>query len=332
MVTTHKAARLMVKSYNICAFEDFLERQRERLPSLANVQQLSPRVLRVLGQNPGQFTFQGTNTYIVGTGRERLIIDTSAGEPAWAQLISSTLQHMGVTLSQVLLTHWHGDHTGGVPDLVRMYPHVKDAVYKNDPDKGQRNICDGQVFRVEGATVRALHVPGHAEDHMCFLLDEEQAMFTGDNILGHGSSVVYDLGTFTNSLRRMHAQRCATGYPAHGDVIANLPAKIASELAIKLRRERQVLQALQRDKSSSMTVRSLVNAIYSEQLDEELRTMALEPFVHEVLRKLAGDGKVAFAMRGGVQRWYAVQTAQRTEGHEHVVEVASMRTGLVVEA
>ncbi|KUJ11671.1 Metallo-hydrolase/oxidoreductase [Mollisia scopiformis] len=306
--------RQINKSLNICAFDDYLKGQTARLPQLANVEQHTPRVLRVMGQNPGIFTFQGTNTYIVGTGHDRLIIDTSGGEPEWAELIASTLKSEDIGLSHVLLTHWHGDHTGGVPDLIRLYSHLKDHIYKNDPDKCQQNITDGQVFEVEGATVRALHVPGHSEDHMCFILEEEQAMFTGDNVLGHGTSAVEDLGTFMNSLEKMHSQNCITGYSAHGVTITNLPAKIAGELSQKLRRERQVMQALGQFRSHgqrSVTVKELVTEIYGEGLDEDTRTLALEPFIGEVLRKLAGDNRVAFEMRAGKKKWYSVEAVSQ---------------------
>lgn len=266
-----------------------------------------------------QFTYQGTNTYIVGTGKHRLIIDTSGGEPEWAELIVSTLESMNISLSRVLLTHWHGDHTGGVPDLLRLFPHLKGSVYKNLPDKGQQNISDGQIFKVEGATVRAIHVPGHSEDHMCFVLEEESSMFTGDNILGHGTSAVEDLGTFMDSLEKMQAQNCEIGYSAHGVTIKNLPAKIAGELGQKLRREKQVLQALGRVRGRgerSSTVKDLVTEIYGESLDETTRTLALEPFIGEVLRKLADDGRVAFEVRGGKRKWYSVDF----EAAQHVAK------------
>lgn len=209
----------------------------------------------------------------------------------------------------MLLTHWHGDHTGGVPDLIRLQPELAHAIYKNEPDQGQQNMVDGQVFRVAGATVRALHVPGHSSDHVCCVLEEEHAMFTGDNVLGHGTSAVEDLGTFMHSLERMRAQHCTTGYPAHGAVIADLPSKLSGELRQKLRRERQVLTALGdvgRRGERGASVEQLVTAIYGDSLDPELRTTALEPFIEEVLRKLAGDGDVAFVGRKGVRKWYSV--------------------------
>lgn len=237
-------------------------------------------------------------------------MDTSGGEIEWAELLESTLSSLNISLSHVLLTHWHGDHTGGVPDLLRIYPHLEHDIYKNEPESGQQDIVDGQIFRVEGATVRALHVPGHSDDHMCFILEEEQAMFTGDNILGHGTSAVEDLGTFMASMQRMLDQRCLTGYSAHGAVIADLPGKIRTELANKRRREKQILLALGRvrqRRQKSITVEDLVTEIYGESMDESTRTLALTPFTDEVLRKLAGDFKVAFEVRAGKRRWYSVE-------------------------
>ncbi|RBR18740.1 uncharacterized protein FIESC28_05881 [Fusarium coffeatum] len=212
------------KALNVSVFEDYLQSQQARLPRLPDVQQLSPRVIRILGQNTGKFTLQGTNTYIIGTGKQRLIIDTGQGIPKWADLVESTLDKGSFSLSMVMLTHWHGDHTGGVPDLIRMYPTLAGHIYKHSPAKDQRSITDEQIFSVEGATVRAVHGPGHSHDHVCFVLEEENAMFTGDNILGHGTSAVEDLATYMRTLNTMKSQHCRIGYPAHGEVIPDLPA------------------------------------------------------------------------------------------------------------
>ncbi|KFY41667.1 hypothetical protein V494_02865 [Pseudogymnoascus sp. VKM F-4513 (FW-928)] len=307
--------RQINKSLNICAFDEYLRGQTARLPHIESVEQLTPRVLRILGQNPGKFTHQGTNTYIVGTGQRRLIIDTGGGQPEWTELIASTFKSMNISLSHVLLTHWHGDHTGGVSGLLRLYPYLTASIYKNEPDQGQHNIADGQIFSVDGATIHAIHAPGHSEDHMCFILEEENAMFTGDNILGHGTSAVEDLGTFMASLEKMAAQNCQIGYSAHGATITNLPAKIAGELESKWRREKQVMKGLARVRirgEKSATVRDLVTEIYGGSLDKDTRTLALEPFVNEVLRKLADDSKVAFEMRGGKKKWFSVEEVEQT--------------------
>jgi glyoxylase-like metal-dependent hydrolase (beta-lactamase superfamily II) len=147
---------------------------------------------------------------------------------------------------------------------------------------------------------------------MCFVLEEELAMFTGDNILGHGTSAVEDLAVFMASLEKMQAQACAVGYSAHGATITDLPAKLASELNQKLRRERQVMQALARARGrgeKSITVKDLVTEIYGSALDGETRTLALEPFTSEVLKKLAGDGKVGFSTKAGKKKWHSLEMA-----------------------
>ncbi|PYH86364.1 putative metallo-beta-lactamase domain protein [Aspergillus uvarum CBS 121591] len=305
--------RQINKTLNVCAFDNYLVTQQSRLPKLLDVEQLSPRVLRVLGQNAGKFTLQGTNTYIVGTGQHRLIIDTAQGYREWADLIDDTLSNRSISLSHVFLTHWHGDHTGGVPDLIRMYPHLVNGIYKNSPEQSQHPIEDGQIFQVEGATIRAVHGPGHSHDHMCFILEEENAMFTGDNVLGHGTSAVEQLGIYMETLRKLQAQGCKTGYPAHGAVIPDLNLKIATELAQKTRREKQCLAALGRIRKerstgqlASVTVSELIDVVHGTRVNEDVRKMALEPFMEEVLRKLAEDGKVAFRVRKGVKTWFAL--------------------------
>ncbi|KAF2133657.1 Metallo-hydrolase/oxidoreductase [Dothidotthia symphoricarpi CBS 119687] len=302
--------RQINKALNICAFQDYLDTQLSRLPEIADVEVLSPRVIRVLGQNAGKFTLQGTNCYIIGTGSQRMLIDTAQGLPEWADLISSTLADANMTLSHVFLTHWHGDHTGGVPDLLRMYPTLKGSIYKHMPNKSQQPITDSSVYSVEGATLRAVHAPGHAQDHTCFVLEEEMAMFTGDNVLGHGTAAVEQLSVWVDSLRVMQSHNCQIGYPAHGTVIKNLPRKIELELRTKERRETQVLRALSQVRTpggkSSVTVKQLVTVMHGNELDLQVRQMAIEPLMDEVLKKLAEDGKVAFEIRRKEKKWFAI--------------------------
>jgi glyoxylase-like metal-dependent hydrolase (beta-lactamase superfamily II) len=154
---------------------------------------------------------------------------------------------------------------------------------------------------------------------MCFILEEENSMFTGDNILGHGTSAVENLGLLMTTWRKMLTQKCKLGYPAHGAVVPNLPLKIKGELAGKARREGQVLEKLQslrdgtgaevggtRGTRASITVKQLVVMMHGEAVNEEVRILALEPFMEEVLRKLAEDGKVGFEIRGGEKKWFGL--------------------------
>jgi hypothetical protein len=141
-------------------------------------------------------------------------------------------------------------------------------------------------------------------------LEEENAMFTGDNVLGQGTTAVEHLGTWMESLRTMQSHECIKGYPAHGDVITNINSKIAGELGAKLRRERQVLRALRQvetgPRGTRLSTKEVAMTVHTGRISESLMEKALEPFMDEVLRKLAEDGMVGFDMRGGVKKWFAV--------------------------
>ena len=238
--------------------------------------------------------------------------------PIWIQNIVKLLDERDLEISHVLLTHWHGDHTGGVPDLISHDPQLASRIYKNQPDNGQEAIEDGQVFKVEGATMRAVFTPGHANDHMCFVLQEENALFTGDNILGHGYTVVEDLGTYMKSLDYMNDQDCESGYPAHGCKIDDMPRKLKEYIRQKETREKQVYSALIGNKAKlvragqdghgSLTIRELVYELHGEVTDEYFE-MALELFTTEVLWKLAEDRKVGFELNDGDRQWFISQRA-----------------------
>ncbi|CEL01269.1 Putative AdaB [Aspergillus calidoustus] len=296
------------------SWEEYLSGQEAQLPSLPAVEDVSDRVIRVLGGNPGSMQLQGTNTYLVGTGSSRILIDTGQGKPIWIRRLIKVLEGRNIDIAYVLLTHWHGDHTGGVPSLVAYDKSLSTRVYKNRPDKGsgQKNILDGQTFRVEGATIRAVFTPGHAVDHMCFLLEEENALFTGDNVLGHGYSVVEDLGAYIDSLTRMANLRCPLGYPAHGEKIVDLPSRMKEYIQHKEFRIRQVFSTLERSQMSGerqgrgrggMTIRELVEAMYGN-VPESVEK-ALVPFLSQALGKLAEDRKVGFeAGEPTNRRWF----------------------------
>ncbi len=151
----------------------------------------------------------------MGRGPSRLLLDTGEGKPSWSQNLSSILKSESTTISQAIITHWHPDHVGGVKDLLSVCP--KATIYKHDPanGSGQSPIHDRQIFETEGAKLRAFHCPGHTTDHMAFILEEENAMFTGDNVLGHGTAVFEDLAVYLNSLSRMREQFQGRAYPGH---------------------------------------------------------------------------------------------------------------------
>lgn len=230
--------------------------------------------------------------------------------------MTKLLKDRNLDISHILLTHWHGDHTGGVPDLVLYNPEFASRVYKNRPDRGQQPIIDRQLFQTEGATVQAVFTPGHAVDHMCFVLKEENALFTGDNVLGHGYSVTEDLGQYTKSLAYMGDQHCAVGYPAHGIKIEDLPQKIKQYIRHKEIRERQIYSALASNKArmvkaglsdkGGLTTHELIHSLHGD-VPDDIFASALEPITTEVLWKLAEDHKIGFELDRGNRRWFLNQ-------------------------
>ncbi|KAF2813694.1 Metallo-hydrolase/oxidoreductase [Mytilinidion resinicola] len=258
------------------------------LVPLPEIEKLSPRVVRILGGNPGKFQLQGTNTYLLGTSPTRLLLDTGEGKPAWLASLRSVLAAHDITISAAILTHWHPDHVGGVADLLSISPATK--IYKNEPTEGQLDIADGQVFQTEGATLRAFHCPGHATDHMALVLAEEDAMFTGDNVLGQGTAVFEDLATYMDSLHRMAAQFGGRAYPGHGPVIEDGKAKVLEYIKHRKEREEQVLAVLEDAGGKGVTSMAIVKVIYKD-YPESLWQPA-ERGVVQILGKLEGEGKV----------------------------------------
>lgn len=271
-------------------------RMATQLAKLPEVERLSPRCIRILGGNPSKFTLQGTNTYLLGTGPSRLLIDTGGGEPSWIAAVKKTLADEKASIASALLTHWHPDHVGGIRDLLGASPDTK--IYKNDPEKGQLEITDGQKFEVEGATLTAVHTPGHTEDHMVLVLQEEDAMFTGDNVLGHGTAVFEDLGIYLNSLEKMKGLFRGRAYPGHGSHIEDGPHKIVEYIQHRRQREDQVIQTLRSKRAEATasaanewTPMELVKVIYSD-VPENLHEPAARG-VTQILHKLQEEGKVS---------------------------------------
>ncbi|KAK4496927.1 hypothetical protein PRZ48_011376 [Zasmidium cellare] len=264
----------------------------ENLPKLDPITNLSPRVTRILGHNPSKFTLQGTNTYLIGTGSTRLLLDTGEGRPEWLASLKQALKDEDVRISDVILTHWHGDHVGGVKDVLSLPNHSDVKVWKHTPDSNQHPIPENKVFHTEGASLKAIHTPGHTTDHMCFLLPEENALFTGDNVLGHGTAVFEDLATYIKSLEKMSAIEGFEGraYPAHGDVIEDGVAKVKEYISHRRERENQILKVLEGGEGGEWGSMEIVKVVYKD-YPESLWAPA-EGGVKQVLKKLEGDGRV----------------------------------------
>jgi glyoxylase-like metal-dependent hydrolase (beta-lactamase superfamily II) len=263
---------------------------------LPDVDVWSERVTVALGQNPGVFTGPGTNTYLVGTGRRRLLLDPGEGRPDYLPVLERALERAGCEgIEAIVLTHGHPDHMGGVRSVLERFGDV--PVWKQpDPDFDSpydlelAPLADGSVVRTEGATLRALHTPGHAPDHLCFVLEEERALFSGDNVLGVGTTVIPlrsgDLSDYMASLERMLAEAPRRIYPAHGPAIEDGSGKIREYIAHRRTREAEILAALG---DAPRSVGDLVAAVYAA-YPASLHAAAAQSVGHH-LRKLEREGR-----------------------------------------
>jgi len=259
----------------------------------------SERVTVALGQNPSVFTGPGTNAYLVGTGRARILIDPGQGEAAFLPVLEKAMQRCGCErIQEIVLTHGHPDHIGGVRSVmaqlgrlrVRKMPSALfDAPYG---DLGLEPLAPGERVTTEGATLRGIHAPGHAPDHLNFMLEEERALFSGDNVLGVGTTVIPadsgDLGDYLRSLERLLAEKPARIYPAHGPVIADGVAKLREYIAHRADRERQIVDALARGPLRAMEIVQIVYAAYPPALHAPAAQSVIQH-----LRKLLREGGVA---------------------------------------
>jgi endoribonuclease LACTB2 len=258
----------------------------------------SERVATVLGKNPSAFTGPGTNTWIVGTSRRPILLDTGQGVPIYADLLETALKELSGTdeIDRIVLTHAHVDHLGGVPQVIERFGEME-VIKKPWPghDEAARApisaISDNAIIETEGAILHAIFTPGHAPDHLCYYLEQERALFTGDVVLGAGTTVIPDdtgdLGEYMDSLRRLLELELDAIYPAHGPVIRNPKEKIKEYIAHRELRERQVLGALA---NGPLEVMEIVKRIYID-VPEYLHPAAASS-MRSHLKKLAKEGRV----------------------------------------
>lgn len=272
-----------------------------------------------MGFNPGPMTLEGSNTYLVGTGEDRVLIDSGEGKPEYAralkEAVATETECLGraVRVTQVVLTHWHPDHIGGVDTVRHLFPQARllkqPSLYVTVPSlEALHPSLPPSVITVEGATLQVIHTPGHTDDHLCVFFEEERAMFTSDLVLGSGSSVFACYADYVASLEKVLTFNPRILYPAHGPVVADGVGRVHGIVAHREERERQILELLQeaaiRSKAEvaanatnqespsagSLTINDMVKVMYASTPRHLWPAAGSNVFHH--LKKLLHEGRV----------------------------------------
>ncbi len=251
---------------------------------MSNDDDLTMRVRRILAPNPGVYTGPGTNTYVVGDESGVVVIDPGPVIPVHADAIMTAIGDTPVT--SVIVTHTHPDHAPLANPLAADLGVVALGHASGPGFVPDAMLSDGDSVRVGTRSMVVLHTPGHADDHLCFLLGT--TLFTGDHIMGGSSVMVDDLRPYLASLRRLQDLEIDHIHPGHGPDIGEPQAVISWYLAHRLERERQIVRVLDQGPS---TIDAIVETIYAD-VDSALFPAAARS-VAAHLRKLAEDGLVA---------------------------------------
>ena len=242
------------------------------------------RGVRVLAPNPGPFTLDGTNTWIVGEN-PAIVIDPG---PDDAGHLLSVLDAAG-PVAAILVTHDHPDHE---PGAARLCEAAGVAYRAHRPGPAGERLRDGEEVTAGQVTLRAVHTPGHASDHVAFFMAREGALFTGDAVLGRGTSVIAppdgDLAAYLRSLRTMLDLGPRTIYPGHGPAVFNAVGKLREYLEHRALRERQVLESLG---DGARTPEDIVPGIYAGEVPDEMFPAAARSVLAHLL-KLEREGRV----------------------------------------
>jgi len=232
---------------------------------------LSHLVKRLLAPNPGPFTGPGTNTYLLG--RESVaVIDPG---PVIDKHIETILSEAGDRIRWIIVTHTHIDHSPAAAvlksrlssevELIGM-PSLQQGFSFDKQFKPDRIIAHEQIIQSDEFTLKALHTPGHASNHVCYLLEEEKLLFCGDQLM-EGSTVIIappdgNMAEYIQSLEQLLTYPIEAIAPAHGNIMLDARTVLSQTIAHRLRREQKVVSALSEIKAAAME--ALVLKVYDD--------------------------------------------------------------------
>jgi glyoxylase-like metal-dependent hydrolase (beta-lactamase superfamily II) len=239
--------------------------------------QVSALVRRVLANNPSPFTFKGTSTFIVGHGQVA-IIDPGPDDDAHLAALLHAVR--GETVSHILITHSHADHSP-LTQKLQAATGAKTYAYSGvvqDSSTGLRldasidhdfvpevTTADGDIIEGKGWQLEALYTPGHMSNHMCFALREEKALFAGDHVMAWATSVIAppdgDMGQYFTSLRKLLDRDDDIYFPSHGPEKRDPLPLVRGYLAHRRMREAAIFSRVEQ---GARSVGDIVAAIYAD--------------------------------------------------------------------
>ncbi len=267
---------------------------------------LSRSVIRVTAPNPGMMTGPGTNTYLVGT-QELVVVDPGPDDPGHLDRVAE----LGAgRIRWIVVTHTHPDHAPGAAGLAERTGAEVLGFCARDGFEPTSEVGGGFELRGSGFTLRALHTPGHASNHLCWLLPGEQMLFSGDHVM-QGSTVVIappdgDMTLYLQSLRDLLVldPPLATIAPGHGSLIADPATAVEGIIEHRRGREKAVCEALAR--AGQATVDELLPVVYVDVRDELLPVARQSLWAH--LRRLGAEGRARGDDPGDIgARWTSLR-------------------------
>lgn len=281
---------------------------------------LTPLIRRVVANNPGPFTFLGTGTYIIGAGDSVAVIDPGPDLDDHLQAILKATE--GERITHIFVTHNHLDHS----PLARPLQALTGAVTYGCPiesplgsdgdiqmeagdDRGfvaDIGVCDGGTFQGEGWTIEAIATPGHTSNHICYALHEENALFSGDHIMGWSTTVISppdgDMGDYFASLDRIKARGFSTLWPTHGPPITQPEPFVQAYIDHRRNREAQILAAI----GQGLTrIKAMVPVLYKD-VDPRLHPAAAHSVLAHTLH-LVREGRITADGPPGLDSEYALK-------------------------
>jgi glyoxylase-like metal-dependent hydrolase (beta-lactamase superfamily II)/8-oxo-dGTP pyrophosphatase MutT (NUDIX family) len=259
---------------------------------------ISGQVRRITAPNPGFMTGPGTNTYLLGAGEDIAVIDPG---PAVEGHVRVLLEESNGRIRWILATHTHLDHSPAAAllkaqtgaELIGMPPPSRER--QDQSFRPDRVLAHGERITLAGCTLRAIHTPGHASNHLCYLLEDERLLFTGDHVM-QGSTVVInppdgDMRAYLASLDLLFAEDIAYIAPAHGFLIDRPHAAVEWLLKHRLQRENKVVDALRR--TGEAAIDALLPLAYGD-VPAKVHPIASRSLLAHLI-KLREDGRAAQA-------------------------------------